>query len=47
MYSILSKSIHELDEEQSKEYYQYLKAIIDIKIEFEYVENEKSKHGKQ
>lgn len=47
LYRILSKSMHELDEEQSKEYYQYLKAIIDIKIEFEYAENEKNKQGKQ
>ena len=47
MYSISSKSIHEFDEEQSKEYYQYLKEIIDIKLEFEYVENEKNKQGKQ
>lgn len=39
--------MHELDEEQSKEYYQYLKAIIDIKIEFEYAENEKNQQGKQ
>ncbi len=47
LYSILSKSIHELDEEQSKEYYQYLKAIIDIQLEFEYTENEKNKQSKQ
>ena len=47
MYSILSKGIHEFDEEQSKEYYQCLKAIIDIKLEFEYAENEKNKQGKQ
>ena len=43
----MSKSIYEFDEEQSKEYYQSLKAIIDIKIEFEYAENEKNKQGKQ
>lgn len=41
LYGILSISIHELDEEKSKEYYTYLKAIIDIQLEFEKTENEK------
>lgn len=45
LYGILSKSIHELDEEQSKEYYQYLKSIIDIQLEFEFTENEKNKQS--
>lgn len=45
LYSILSVSIHELDEEESKEYYQYLKAIIDIQLEFEYTELEKEKQS--
>lgn len=47
LYKILSKSIHELDEDQSKEYYQYLKAIIDIQLEFEYTENEKDNQSKK
>lgn len=47
LYKILSKSIHELDEEQSKEYYQYLKAIIDMQLEFEYTENEKDNQSKK
>lgn len=45
LYGILSISIHELDEEQSKEYYQYLKAIIDIQLEYEYTELEKEKQS--
>lgn len=47
LYSILSKSIHELDEEQSKNYYQYLKAVIDMQLEFEYTEEEKNNQSKQ
>lgn len=47
LYSILSKSIHELDEEQSKNYYQYLKAVIDMQLEFEYTEDEKNNQSKQ
>ena len=47
MYSILSKSIHELDEEKSKNYYQYLKAVIDMQLEFEYTEDEKNNQSKQ
>lgn len=41
MYGILSMSIHELDEEQSKEYYEYLKAIIDMQLEYMNTEEEK------
>ena len=47
LYSILSKSIHELDEEKSKNYYQYLKAVIDMQLEFEYTEDEKNNQSKQ
>lgn len=41
LYGILSVSIHELDEDVSKEYYEYLKAIIDIQLEFLKTENDK------
>lgn len=41
LYGILSISIHELDEDQSKEYYLYLKAVIDMQLEFVKSENEK------
>ena len=43
LYGILSISIHELDEDKSKEYYEYLKAIIEIQLEFEFTEEEKKK----
>ena len=47
LYGILSVSIHELDEEQSKEYYEYLKAIIDMQLEYMNTEEEKSKQSKE
>lgn len=45
LYGILSASIHELDEEQSKEYYEYLKAIIDMQLEYIFTEEEKDKQS--
>lgn len=47
LYGILSKSIHELDENQSKNYYDYLKAVIDIQLEYEFTEAEKEKQTKE
>lgn len=47
LYGILSKSIHELDEEDSKEYYQYLKAVIDIQLQYVKTEFEKQKQSKE
>lgn len=47
LYGILSKSIHELDEEESKEYYQYLKTIIDMQLEYMNTEREKEKQTKE
>ena len=47
LYGILSKSIHELDEDQSKTYYDYLKAVIEIQLEYEYTEAEKEKQTKE
>ena len=35
LYGILSIGIHELDEEESKDYYEYLKAMIDMQLQFE------------
>lgn len=46
LYGILSISIHELDEEQSKEYYIYLKAVIDMQLEFVKSENDKDNQSK-
>lgn len=46
LYGILSISIHELDEEQSKEYYSYLKAVIDMQLEYIKSEDEKDKQSK-
>ena len=46
LYGILSISIHELDEEQSKEYYAYLKAVIDMQLEYVKTEDEKDKQSK-
>ena len=46
LYGILSKSIHELDEDQSKEYYIYLKTVIDMQLEYMNSEEEKEKQSK-
>lgn len=46
LYGILSISIHELDEEESKEYYTYLKAVIDMQLEYIKSEDEKDKQSK-
>lgn len=45
LYGILSTSIHELDEDESKDYYSYLKAIIDMQLEYEFSEEEKEKQS--
>ncbi len=47
LYGILSISIHELDEEESKEYYEYLKAIVDMQLEYMNTEEEKLKQSKE
>lgn len=47
LYGILSISIHELDENESKDYYNYLKAIIDIQLEYEYTEDEKDNQSRE
>lgn len=47
LYGILSIGIHELDEEQSKEYYEYLKTIIDMQLEYMNTEEEKNKQSKE
>ncbi|MDD4376415.1 MAG: hypothetical protein PHR25_06555 [Clostridia bacterium] len=46
LYGILSISIHELDEETSKEYYSYLKAVIDMQLEFVKSESDKDNQSK-
>lgn len=46
LYGILSKSIHELDEDESKEYYEYLKTVIDMQLEYINSEEEKEKQSK-
>lgn len=46
LYEILSVSIHELDEEQSKEYYVYLKTIIDMQLEYIKTESDKESQSK-
>ena len=47
LYGILSKSIHELDENESKEYYIYLKTVIDMQLEYMNTEEEKEKQSKR
>lgn len=47
LYSILSISIHELDEEESKDYYIYLKAVIDIQLEYLKTEYDKKQQTNQ
>ena len=47
LYGILSKSIHELDEEESREYYTYLKTVIDMQLEYMNSEEEKEKQSKR
>ncbi len=46
LYGILSISIHELDEEQSKKYYTYLKAVIDMQLEYVKTEDEKDNQSR-
>lgn len=43
LYSILSIGIHELDEEESKTYYEYLKMMIDMQLQFEKAKDETDK----
>lgn len=47
LYGILSISIHELDEEQSKDYYEDLKAVIDMQLEYIKTEEDKDKQSKK
>ena len=47
MYGILSKGVHELEEEESKQYYSYLKTIIDMQLEFMSTETEKEKQTEE
>lgn len=47
LYGILSKGIHELEEEESKQYYSYLKTIIDMQLEFMSTEAEKEKQTEE
>ncbi len=47
MYDILSISIHELNENQSKEYYEDLKAILDMQFEYMKTEEDKEKQSKK
>lgn len=46
LYSILSIGIHELDEEESKDYYEYLKAMIDMQLQYEKSKAEEDKQTK-
>lgn len=47
LYGVLSISIHELDEEESKKYYNYLKAVIDMQLEYIKTESEKEEQSKE
>ena len=47
LYGILSISIHELDEDESKEYYSYLKAVIDMQLEYIKSETDKDNQSKE
>ena len=46
LYGILSIGIHELDEEESKNYYEYLKAMIDMQLQFEKMKDEEEMQSK-
>lgn len=46
LYGILSIGIHELDEDESKDYYEYLKAMIDMQLQFEKMKDEEEKQSK-
>ncbi len=46
LYSILSIGIHELDEEESQNYYEYLKAMIDMQLQYEKSKDEEDKQTK-
>lgn len=47
LYGILSMGIHELDDDQCKKYYEYLKAVIDMQLEYIKTENEKNQQSKE
>ena len=47
LYGVLSKGIHELSEDESKNYYEYLKAIIDMQLEYIKTENDKDEQSKK
>lgn len=47
LYSILSVSIHELDENESKEYFDSLKAVIETQLEFEKTNIEKEETNRR
>lgn len=47
LYGVLSKGIHELSEEESKNYYEYLKAIIDMQLEYIKTENDKDEQSQK
>ena len=46
LYQILSIGIHELDDSESQEYYTYLKAMIDMQLQFEKAKDESEKQSK-
>lgn len=47
LYSILSVSIHELDEDESKTFFDSLKAVIEMQLEFEKTNSEKEETNKR
>lgn len=47
LYSILSVSIHELDDEQSEQYYVYLRTVIEMQLEFVKEKNDRDNQTKQ
>ncbi|MDD4111053.1 MAG: hypothetical protein PHS54_05880 [Clostridia bacterium] len=47
LYSILSVSIHELDEDESKSYFESLKAVIEMQLEYEKTNIEKEETNKR
>ncbi len=46
LYSILSVGIHELDEEESQMYYEYLKMMIDMQLQYEKSKDDEDKQTK-
>lgn len=47
LYKVLSRGIHELNDEEASDYYQYLRAVIAMQLEYTKEKNDKDEQSKQ